>query len=90
MVLLEAMAHGLPMIGSDVPGVRDAIAHGSDGWIIPNRNPEALASTVQKFVTEQINWKEMSQNAIQRHHEQFSAYRMANEFSEVYHSLNAG
>ena len=89
MVLLEAMAHGLPMIGSDVPGVRDAIAHGSDGWIIPNRNPQALASTVQNFVTGQINWKEMSQNAIQRHHERFSAYRMAREFSEVYHSLKS-
>lgn len=90
MVLLEAMAHGLPMIGSDVPGVRDAIAHGSDGWIIPNRNPEALANTVQNFVTGQIKWKEMSQNAIQRHHRQFSAQRMAMEFSEVYHSLTPG
>jgi len=89
MVLLEAMAHGLPMIGSDVPGVRDAITHDSDGYIFPNKNPEALANTVQNFITGKINWLRLSKNAKSRHHEQFSAERMAQEFSEVYHNLVA-
>ena len=87
MVLLEAMAHGLPMIGSNVPGVRDAITHDSDGCIIPNRNPEALADTVQSFIAGKIDWTRMSQNARDGHHERFSAERMAREFSEVYRIL---
>jgi glycosyltransferase involved in cell wall biosynthesis len=87
MVLLEAMAHGLPMIGADVAGVRDAITHDSDGCIIPNRDPVSLAKTVQKFVSGKIDWLQMSRNATDRHREQFSAQRMAREFSEVYHGL---
>lgn len=77
------------MIGSDVPGVRDAITHGSDGYIIPNKNPEALANTVQNFIAGEIDWLRLSQNAKNRHHEKFSAKRMAQKFSEVYHSLVA-
>ena len=31
--LIEGMAAGLPVIGADVPGIREAIVHGETGWI---------------------------------------------------------
>ena len=45
--LLEAMAMKLPAIGSSVGGVPEAIDHGSTGFVIPPRDPRALASSLR-------------------------------------------
>lgn len=34
LVVLEAAAAGIPAVGFDVPGVRDAIRHGRTGWLV--------------------------------------------------------
>jgi len=46
--LLEAMAIGLPCVGSDIPANREWIADGQSGWLFPGGNPEALSKVLQK------------------------------------------
>jgi len=46
-VVLEAMANGLPVIASDVDGVREVVADNETGWLIPATQPQALAATIQ-------------------------------------------
>lgn len=47
--LLEAAAMGRPLIASDVPGCRDVVEHGVNGFLFPPRSASALADTILKM-----------------------------------------
>ncbi len=45
-VLMEASAMGKPIVATDVHGCREAVLHGQTGFLVPARNPTALAEAV--------------------------------------------
>jgi glycosyltransferase involved in cell wall biosynthesis len=45
-VLIEAMAAGLPIVASDVPACREALADGRMGTLVPPADPGALAGAI--------------------------------------------
>lgn len=45
-VLVEAMASGLPVVASDIPGYDEVVRDGVEGLLVPPRDPEALARAV--------------------------------------------
>ncbi len=47
--VIEAMALGLPVISTDCGGMVEVIRHGENGFIVPVRDPESMADTIQKF-----------------------------------------
>jgi len=46
MVLIEAMAQSTPVIGTDIGGIPDIITHGKEGFLVPPKNPDALAKAI--------------------------------------------
>lgn len=57
-VAVEAMAFGLPVISTDCGGVPELIEDGVEGWVVPMRNPKAMADAVMAFselTMEEIN-----------------------------------
>lgn len=53
MVLVEAMAAGVPVVASDIPGYREVVRDGVDGLLVPPGNPGALASAVGRLLSDE-------------------------------------
>jgi phosphatidyl-myo-inositol alpha-mannosyltransferase len=52
IALVEAMAAGLPVVATDIPGYREVVTHGVHGLLVPTRDPEALAAALVRVLTE--------------------------------------
>lgn len=48
--LMEAMSMGRPIVATDVPGCRDVVVDGKNGFLVPVRTPEALAKALESFL----------------------------------------
>ena len=48
--LLEAAAMGKPLIATDVPGCREVMEHGKNGFLCEARNPTDLAQKILDFI----------------------------------------
>src|SRR6059058_476177 len=46
LVLIEAMAAGIPVVATDVPGIRDVVRDGITGVLAPPGQPQKLAEAI--------------------------------------------
>ncbi len=52
LALLEALAVGLPIVTTDIPGFAGIFTHDVEGLKVPPRDPRALADALQRILTE--------------------------------------
>ncbi len=52
IVLLEAMAAGTPIVASDIGGFADVLEDGVEGYLVPPRDPDALASAMDHLLSD--------------------------------------
>ena len=48
--LLEASAAARPIVTTDVPGCRDVVRHGENGWLVPVRDSASLAERLRELI----------------------------------------
>jgi phosphatidyl-myo-inositol alpha-mannosyltransferase len=49
-VLLEAMAAGLPVVASRIPGYDEVVRDGREGFLVPSGDPRAVADAAAKVI----------------------------------------
>jgi glycosyltransferase involved in cell wall biosynthesis len=84
MVVLEAMAAGVPVVATRVPGVPEMIRHGQDGVLANPNDANKLAEAIAGVVNDCYNWEKMRVCAFERHALQFSDRAMAAGVASVY------
>lgn len=81
---LEAMACGVPVIGSDVGGIKFSVVDGETGFLVPPNNPEALAHKISVLINDRKLLGEMRVNALMRVNTHFKWKNVSMKLSEIY------
>ncbi|GAA0874579.1 glycosyltransferase family 4 protein [Wandonia haliotis] len=85
--LIEAQAGGLPVISTDVGGVKDIVANEKTGFIVPVNDLELYAEKLKKLITDQKLREKMSQNGWDHVREQFHYTRLVKNMEDYYREL---
>ena len=82
LVVIEAMAMGLPVVASDTAGPTEVITHGKDGLLASFGRDELLACEIRRYLDNPSWAAEVSQSAQVRAHD-FTAARFANRLYQT-------
>ncbi|MEC9293859.1 MAG: glycosyltransferase family 4 protein [Chloroflexota bacterium] len=85
--LLEAAATSLPLIGTDMPGVREVIRHGENGLLIPTHDPKALAQAVETLANDPMKSKAYGATSLNRAINEFNHRKVIAEYISLYQEL---
>lgn len=72
--VLEAMSMGRPVLTTDVPGCRETVVAGDNGWLVPKANWEALAERMNWFIENPGKWADMGARSRQLAVERFDVH----------------
>ena len=87
VAVLEAMAMGLPVVATDVPGCREAVVHGETGFLVPPRDVDELVQAIQKLVEDPALRQRMGQASRARVVQHFAVERIVEQYLDLYVEL---
>jgi glycosyltransferase involved in cell wall biosynthesis len=89
MVVLEAMAAGVPVVSTRVTGIPEAIRDGVDGLLAAPGDAVDLARAISAMVCGNADWAAMRESAMARQAALFSDLGMARGVANVYREVLA-
>ncbi|MCM8826813.1 MAG: glycosyltransferase [Candidatus Omnitrophica bacterium] len=87
LVMLEAMASGVPVISSKVGGIPEVIINGKNGILIEPANVRELAEAISVLVSNNELYQYLSHQAKQSIKAKFTLDRMIKDIEELYLKL---
>lgn len=87
LTAMEAMAWGRPVVATAVGGVREVVADGQTGLLVPPADPQALGEAICSLLADPQRAQAMGEAGRQRIEREFSLARMIERTEEVYLSV---
>lgn len=84
LVLLEAMAAGVPCIATNVGGIPEVIQHNESGFIVPLGDTDATAEFAYQLLSNRSLWEQFSERACQSVHERFASEKIGAQYEALY------
>jgi len=66
IVLIEAMACGIPVVATNVDGIPEAVEHGENGILVPSEDPAAFAVALRQIRENSDMRKSMGERGVER------------------------
>lgn len=90
MVILEAMAHGIPVIATSVGSIPDCIVHGKNGFLVKGDSSDEIAHYIKLIIDNNDLYNDLKQYSKKLWEERFSVERMAlNYYKEYIEAIKA-
>lgn len=83
IILLEAMAAGLPLVASDIAGYRSVVTYGQDGWLVSPDSPTELDNALRQLLNNSSLRYKMGQNG-SRKAQQYSWEQIIDQILALY------
>jgi glycosyltransferase involved in cell wall biosynthesis len=90
IVVLEAMAHGKPVVATSVGGTPEAVLDGETGLLVPPRDPGALEAALETLLVDPALRRRLGEAGRRRVREHFDAASMERRVLEVYEEIGRG
>jgi len=87
VALIEAMAVGLPVIGTEIGGIPEVIEDGENGFLVSPGSSEQLAEVLKKLVNDQALRTVMGHRGRKIYEEKFTLPRMIRQIETLYDYL---
>ena len=87
MVVLEAMAAGLPVIGANAGGIPDLVVHETTGLLVDPASREEMRAAVKRILTHQSEAAKMSECSRAVAREKFHPLVIAKRHLEIYREV---
>ena len=87
VVLMEALAQGMPVLSTQHSGIPELVQDGESGFLVPERNVEALADKLEFLIKHPEIWSEMGRKGRKHVERYFDIDKLNNRLVELYQLL---
>ena len=87
MVLMEAMAMGIPVVSTYHSGIPELIIDGQTGFLVPEKNIKALSKKIESIIQQPANLSQLILNARQCVEKNFNNKTQIEKLIKIYNEL---
>jgi glycosyltransferase involved in cell wall biosynthesis len=88
--LLEAQASGTLVVASPIPGIREVVEHGRNGFLVDSADPAGYADRIQAMITDPESYRRISAAALEGVRREQSLEVFVHKVWGVYSDLSQG
>jgi len=85
--LIEAMATSLPVVGTDVDGIRDVVRNGENGFVVPLDDTKELEKKLLTLLSDETLRKAMGNASETIAQQNYSLDKCLNQYEKLFHSV---